>query len=153
VNRVILSGNFHKLFIYYYFAVSRKDQNFEATKLHFENLVKRYGSPIIILNLIKVGCCDYQETDCSICLCSCDLLSFKLLVYENGFMMWFFFIIIAVISFRHFFLGLRRGCCMFLTIMLMIGSRVKRSLGKPYFVLSLQMPSDLSIKVYPRRIA
>ncbi|KAL9350541.1 hypothetical protein Peur_057796 [Populus x canadensis] len=33
--------------------LSRKDQNFEATKLHFENLVKRYGSPIIILNLIK----------------------------------------------------------------------------------------------------
>ncbi|KAJ6394305.1 hypothetical protein OIU77_023516 [Salix suchowensis] len=30
-----------------------KDQNFEATKLHFENLVKRYGNPIIILNLIK----------------------------------------------------------------------------------------------------
>uniref|UniRef100_A0A6N2MTZ3 SAC domain-containing protein n=1 Tax=Salix viminalis TaxID=40686 RepID=A0A6N2MTZ3_SALVM len=33
--------------------LSRKDQNFEATKLHFENLVKRYGSPIIVLNLIK----------------------------------------------------------------------------------------------------
>ncbi|RQO84974.1 hypothetical protein POPTR_001G163900v4 [Populus trichocarpa] len=33
--------------------LSRKDQNFEATKLHFENLVKRYGNPIIILNLIK----------------------------------------------------------------------------------------------------
>ncbi|KAJ6699066.1 PHOSPHOINOSITIDE PHOSPHATASE SAC3-RELATED [Salix purpurea] len=30
-----------------------KDQNFEATKLHFENLAKRYGNPIIILNLIK----------------------------------------------------------------------------------------------------
>ncbi|KAL9405839.1 hypothetical protein Peur_002811 [Populus x canadensis] len=33
--------------------LSRKDQNFEATKLHFENLVKRYGNPIIVLNLIK----------------------------------------------------------------------------------------------------
>uniref|UniRef100_A0A6N2KE04 SAC domain-containing protein n=1 Tax=Salix viminalis TaxID=40686 RepID=A0A6N2KE04_SALVM len=33
--------------------LSKKDQNFEATKLHFENLVKRYGNPIIILNLIK----------------------------------------------------------------------------------------------------
>ncbi|XP_031373626.1 phosphoinositide phosphatase SAC3 isoform X3 [Punica granatum] len=34
-------------------AVSKKDQNYEATRLHFENLVKRYGNPIIILNLIK----------------------------------------------------------------------------------------------------
>ncbi|KAK7389692.1 hypothetical protein VNO78_24951 [Psophocarpus tetragonolobus] len=33
--------------------LSRKDANFEATRLHFENLVKRYGNPIIILNLIK----------------------------------------------------------------------------------------------------
>uniref|UniRef100_A0A7N0RGD1 SAC domain-containing protein n=1 Tax=Kalanchoe fedtschenkoi TaxID=63787 RepID=A0A7N0RGD1_KALFE len=31
----------------------RKDLNYEATKLHFENLVRRYGNPIIILNLIK----------------------------------------------------------------------------------------------------
>lgn len=36
-------------------AVSRKDRNYEATKLHFENLVRRYGNPIIILNLIKVS--------------------------------------------------------------------------------------------------
>lgn len=35
-------------------AVSKKDQNYEATRLHFENLAKRYGNPIIILNLIKV---------------------------------------------------------------------------------------------------
>ncbi|XP_061361914.1 phosphoinositide phosphatase SAC2-like isoform X2 [Gastrolobium bilobum] len=33
--------------------LSRKDDDFEATRLHFENLVKRYGNPIIILNLIK----------------------------------------------------------------------------------------------------
>ncbi|KAK9142121.1 hypothetical protein Syun_011521 [Stephania yunnanensis] len=33
--------------------LSRKDQNYEATRLHFENLVKRYGNPIIVLNLIK----------------------------------------------------------------------------------------------------
>ncbi|KAK6118742.1 hypothetical protein DH2020_047547 [Rehmannia glutinosa] len=33
--------------------VSKKDDKYEATKLHFENLVKRYGNPIIILNLIK----------------------------------------------------------------------------------------------------
>ncbi|XP_058108735.1 phosphoinositide phosphatase SAC3-like isoform X2 [Magnolia sinica] len=31
----------------------KKDVNYEATRLHFENLAKRYGSPIIILNLIK----------------------------------------------------------------------------------------------------
>ncbi|CAL0302218.1 unnamed protein product [Lupinus luteus] len=33
--------------------LSKKDQDFEATRLHFENLAKRYGNPIIILNLIK----------------------------------------------------------------------------------------------------
>lgn len=31
----------------------QRDKNYEATRLHFENLVKRYGNPIIILNLIK----------------------------------------------------------------------------------------------------
>ncbi|KAE8799364.1 phosphoinositide phosphatase SAC2-like [Hordeum vulgare] len=30
-----------------------KDNNYEATRLHFENLRRRYGDPIIILNLIK----------------------------------------------------------------------------------------------------
>ncbi|VAI61745.1 unnamed protein product [Triticum turgidum subsp. durum] len=30
-----------------------KDKNYEATKLHFENLRGRYGNPIIIFNLIK----------------------------------------------------------------------------------------------------
>ncbi|XP_061364596.1 phosphoinositide phosphatase SAC3-like [Gastrolobium bilobum] len=33
--------------------LSKKDPNYQATRLHFENLVKRYGNPIIILNLIK----------------------------------------------------------------------------------------------------
>ncbi|XVF35196.1 hypothetical protein REPUB_Repub18cG0124600 [Reevesia pubescens] len=33
--------------------LSKKDQNYDATRLHFENLVKRYGNLIIILNLIK----------------------------------------------------------------------------------------------------
>ncbi|XP_039014669.1 phosphoinositide phosphatase SAC3-like isoform X1 [Hibiscus syriacus] len=33
--------------------LSKEDKNYEATRLHFENLVKRYGNPIIILNLIK----------------------------------------------------------------------------------------------------
>ncbi|KAG9159038.1 hypothetical protein Leryth_018582 [Lithospermum erythrorhizon] len=31
----------------------RNDENYAATKLHFDNLVYRYGNPIIILNLIK----------------------------------------------------------------------------------------------------
>ncbi|KAJ6792824.1 phosphoinositide phosphatase SAC2-like [Iris pallida] len=31
----------------------KKDINYEATRLHFESLSKRYGNPIIILNLIK----------------------------------------------------------------------------------------------------
>ncbi|KAJ0075148.1 hypothetical protein Patl1_33795 [Pistacia atlantica] len=35
--------------------LSKKDQNYEATRLHFENLVKRYGNPIILLNLIRVS--------------------------------------------------------------------------------------------------
>ncbi|MBA0627964.1 hypothetical protein Godav_022755 [Gossypium davidsonii] len=33
--------------------ISKKDPTYEATKLHFENLARRYGNPIIILNLIK----------------------------------------------------------------------------------------------------
>jgi hypothetical protein len=37
-------------------AVSKKEPNYEATRLHFDNLVERYGNPIIILNLIKVSC-------------------------------------------------------------------------------------------------
>ncbi|KAH7856631.1 hypothetical protein Vadar_003721 [Vaccinium darrowii] len=33
--------------------LSKKDHKYQATRLHFENLVQRYGNPIIILNLIK----------------------------------------------------------------------------------------------------
>ncbi|XP_020586302.1 phosphoinositide phosphatase SAC2-like [Phalaenopsis equestris] len=33
--------------------ILQKDQKYEATRLHFDNLVKRYGNPIIIFNLIK----------------------------------------------------------------------------------------------------
>lgn len=33
--------------------LSKKDQKYDATRLHFQNLTKRYGNPIIILNLIK----------------------------------------------------------------------------------------------------
>ncbi|KAI3443507.1 hypothetical protein Pfo_000172 [Paulownia fortunei] len=35
--------------------LSKRDQTYEATRLHFQNLVKRYGNPIIILNLIKTN--------------------------------------------------------------------------------------------------
>ncbi|KAL3535476.1 hypothetical protein ACH5RR_003937 [Cinchona calisaya] len=35
--------------------LSKKDQRYEATRLHFQNLVSRYGRPIIILNLIKTN--------------------------------------------------------------------------------------------------
>ncbi|KAL9224175.1 hypothetical protein vseg_000237 [Gypsophila vaccaria] len=35
--------------------LSKKDQNYKATRLHFENLAMRYGNPIIILNLIKTA--------------------------------------------------------------------------------------------------
>lgn len=41
--------------VYFILSVEKKDQNYEATRLHFDNLTDRYGSPIIILNLIKVG--------------------------------------------------------------------------------------------------
>ncbi|KAG5538020.1 hypothetical protein RHGRI_025193 [Rhododendron griersonianum] len=33
--------------------LSKKDHEYNATRLHFENLVKRYGNPIIVLSLIK----------------------------------------------------------------------------------------------------
>ncbi|XP_019242335.1 PREDICTED: phosphoinositide phosphatase SAC3-like [Nicotiana attenuata] len=33
--------------------LSKRDQTYEATRLHFENLATRYGNPIIILDLIK----------------------------------------------------------------------------------------------------
>lgn len=36
-------------------SVQRYDPTYEATRLHFEDLVERYGNPIIVLNLIKVS--------------------------------------------------------------------------------------------------
>lgn len=35
-------------------SVQRYDPTYEATKLHFDDLSRRYGNPIIVLNLIKV---------------------------------------------------------------------------------------------------
>ncbi|KAL6507111.1 hypothetical protein OROHE_022010 [Orobanche hederae] len=35
--------------------LSKRDEKYEATRIHFEHLVKRYGNPIIILNLIKTN--------------------------------------------------------------------------------------------------
>ncbi|XP_047260338.1 phosphatidylinositol-3-phosphatase SAC1-like [Capsicum annuum] len=34
--------------------LQRYDPTYEATRLHFEDLARRYGNPIIILNLIKL---------------------------------------------------------------------------------------------------
>ncbi|XP_031499785.1 phosphoinositide phosphatase SAC3-like [Nymphaea colorata] len=33
----------------------KKDEAYEATRLHFKNLVERYGNPIIVLNLVKTN--------------------------------------------------------------------------------------------------
>ncbi|KAL0351467.1 UNVERIFIED_CONTAM: Phosphoinositide phosphatase SAC3 [Sesamum calycinum] len=33
--------------------LSKRDHTYVTTRLHFENLVKRFGNPIIILNLVK----------------------------------------------------------------------------------------------------
>lgn len=42
--------------LFWFFAsVQRYDPTYESTKMHFEDLVKRYGNPIIVLNLIKVS--------------------------------------------------------------------------------------------------
>lgn len=37
--------------------MQRYDPTYQATKLHFDDLAKRYGNPIIVLNLIKVHPC------------------------------------------------------------------------------------------------
>jgi hypothetical protein len=35
--------------------VPAEQHNYKATRLHFKNLVKRYGKPIVILSLLKVS--------------------------------------------------------------------------------------------------
>ena len=37
-----------------FFSVQKNDPTYEATKLHFQNLVERYGNQIFVLNLVKV---------------------------------------------------------------------------------------------------
>ncbi|KAF7135876.1 hypothetical protein RHSIM_Rhsim08G0242700 [Rhododendron simsii] len=49
--------------------LSKKDNEYHATRLHFENLVKRYGNPIIVLSLIKVGF--FALTDGPLVVVSC----------------------------------------------------------------------------------
>ncbi|KAG5538021.1 hypothetical protein RHGRI_025193 [Rhododendron griersonianum] len=49
--------------------LSKKDHEYNATRLHFENLVKRYGNPIIVLSLIKVGF--FALTDGPLVVVSC----------------------------------------------------------------------------------
>ncbi|KAM7254653.1 hypothetical protein ACFE04_004033 [Oxalis oulophora] len=41
--------------------VSKKDANYKATKLHFEQLVKRYGRQIVVLNLLKTPQNNHRE--------------------------------------------------------------------------------------------
>ncbi|GLU22510.1 hypothetical protein SLE2022_385810 [Rubroshorea leprosula] len=45
--------------------LSKNDPNYKATRLHFENLVERYGNPIIILNLIKT--CEKKPRETILC--------------------------------------------------------------------------------------
>ncbi|KAI0529405.1 hypothetical protein KFK09_001954 [Dendrobium nobile] len=52
----LVHGHFKlvSLFSYgYYLQLQRYDPTYQATKLHFEDLARRYGNPIIVLNLIK----------------------------------------------------------------------------------------------------
>ncbi|KAL2496499.1 putative phosphoinositide phosphatase SAC3 [Forsythia ovata] len=35
--------------------LSKRDQHYGVTRLHFENLVERYGKPVVVLNLIKAA--------------------------------------------------------------------------------------------------
>lgn len=59
-------------------AVHRYDPLYMATRLHFQNLVQRYGEPIIILNLIKVSK-EWYRIPCRILRCAThmgSLLSF-----------------------------------------------------------------------------
>ena len=41
--------------VFFIASVQRYDPTYESTKMHFEDLVNRYGNPIIVLNLIKVS--------------------------------------------------------------------------------------------------
>lgn len=58
------------MFTVFDFSVQRYDPTYQATKLHFEDLAKRYGNPIIVLNLIKVHTkifnLDQESTNCDI---------------------------------------------------------------------------------------
>ncbi|CAF2083689.1 BnaA06g11630D [Brassica napus] len=42
--------------------LNNTDENYAATKLHFENLRQRYGKRIIIMNLLKTGDKDHRES-------------------------------------------------------------------------------------------
>ncbi|KAL2551350.1 SAC domain-containing protein [Forsythia ovata] len=39
----------------YHYSVSKRDQHYGVTRLHFKNLVERYGKPVVVLNLIKTN--------------------------------------------------------------------------------------------------
>ncbi len=40
------------------------DPFYSAAALHFNNLFERYGSPVYVLNLVKVGIFDYDHAVC-----------------------------------------------------------------------------------------
>ena len=63
--------------------------NYEATKLHFENLRARYGNPIIILNLIKVSLPSYSGVAASChCICTWMIIFCMLLLWLSLLFTW-----------------------------------------------------------------
>lgn len=126
----------HYLFAYvitWSSSVSKKDQNYQATRLHFENLVKRYGNPIIILNLIKVVFYfSYQMS---------NFPNKHFFLYFIPKRCWF-----VSLSFFNLVRLLCNWYCSFL-----INSHMRGSLASPFFVLSLVMQLISLTKIYQRR--
>lgn len=126
--------------------VSKKDQNYEATRLHFENLVKRYGHPVIILNLIKVASIFHllKEIILFFPIYQMYLISsirnFRVFLptyYRRVVICLSFFILVRFLSDWYWF---------FLT-----NSHTRGNLESPYFVLSLVRLLISLTKIYHRR--
>jgi len=133
----------HYLFAYVFTwssSVSKKDQNYQATKLHFEDLVKRYGNPIIILNLIKVVFLLWRSLFYFSHFINCLISSISIfLVFYNR------KVLISSVFFN-LVRFLSNWYCYYLT-----NSHMRGSLASPFFVLSLVMPSISLTKIYQRR--
>lgn len=129
--------------------VSKKDQNYEATRLHFENLVKRYGHPVIILNLIKVVSIFllFEGNDFIFFPHLSNVSNFlnkqfscifaNILQKGGDLFVFFFFILVRFLSDWYWF---------FLT-----NSHTRGNLESPYFVLSLVRLLISLTKIYHRR--